>query len=58
MNEIPLKNLNANLFLQKGVYEGFEYYKLVAKTPLGINCSKKLSAFEYNTLLEKYGKNA
>lgn len=57
MNETPV-NLTASLSLQKGTYEGFDYYKLIAKTPIGIVCSKKLSAFEYSTLLEKYGKKS
>lgn len=42
-----------DIYIQKGNYEGFVYYKLVAETDKGIKLQAKLTAFEYNVLSQK-----
>lgn len=58
MENTPINIKITSVQLVKGNYEGFDFYKLVAKTDLGIELSKKLTQFEYNTLKNNYvGKN-
>lgn len=55
MNDaLPCKNIKVeSVQLVKGNYEGYDYYKLVAVTNNKIKLQAKLTAFEYNTLVEK-----
>lgn len=55
MNDVVVcKSIKVDsLELVKGNYEGFDYYKLVGVTNNKIKLQAKLTAFEYNTLLEK-----
>lgn len=58
MENIPINIKIISVRLVKGNYEGFDYYKIIAETDLGIELSKKLTQFEYNTLKANYvGKN-
>lgn len=42
-----------DIYLKKGNYEGFDFFKLVAETDKGIKLQTKLTAFEYNVLSQK-----
>lgn len=59
MNDKTAIKLNiTGVYLVKGNYEGYDYYKLTAATDCGIELSKKLTQFEYNTLkAQNVGKN-
>lgn len=58
-DKIKLNNINiTGVYLMKGNYEGYDYFKLLAESDKGITLSKKLTEFEYNTLkAQNAGKN-
>lgn len=59
MNDKTLLKVKVTgVYLIKGNYEGFDYYKLQAETDLGITASKKLTEFEYYTLKGQYVDNS
>lgn len=44
------------VYLNTGVFEGYEYYNVTAETAEGITLKKKLTAFEYKMLKDMYGE--
>lgn len=58
-DKISLNNINVTgLYLVKGNYEGYDYYKMIAETDKGIVLNKKLTQFEYDTLkAQNVGEN-
>ena len=57
LQETKLINFNVeDVVLIKGEYEGFPYYKLIAKGSGGLKLSTKLTEFEYNQIRELYAE--
>ena len=57
MNDSTPINLTiTKVYLTRGNYEGFDYFKLIAETNVGIKLQTKLTAYEYSSLLEKAQK--
>lgn len=58
-DKTPITNIKiTGLYLVKGNYEGYDYFKMIAETDKGIAFNKKLTQFEYDTLkAQNVGKN-
>ena len=56
MQETPIKLNIVKTVIVKGNYEGHDYYKIIAETSKGLTLSRKLTAFEYQTLLQEASK--
>lgn len=52
--DTKVKVIISEVYLREGVYEGHQYFQMIAKTSDGVTLKARLTEFEYRIMKENY----